>query len=63
MILLRYHFDVDFGGMIWHIDCPQVPELHVTAATLVDCQQRALDELGAAGVDLSDVSRVVAGWE
>ncbi len=63
MILLKFHFDMDHSGMIWHIDSPQLPDLNVSATTLVDCQQQALDELGAAGVDLSEVSRVVAGWD
>jgi hypothetical protein len=63
MILLKYHFEMDDSGMMWHIDSPQLPELHVTATTLVDCQQQALDALGAAGIDFSEVSRVVAGWD
>jgi hypothetical protein len=61
MIELRYSFGINPEGFVWRVESPDIPELHASARTLVDCQQRALDELTAQGFDVDHVYRRVVG--
>ena len=61
MIELRYSFGINPEGCVWRVDSPDIPELHASARTLVDCQQRALDELAAQGLAVDQVFRRVVG--
>ena len=61
MIELRYSFGINPEGFVWRVDSPDIPDLHVSARTLVDCQQRALDELTAQGLDVDHLYRRVVG--
>jgi hypothetical protein len=61
MIELRYSFGINPEGFVWRVDSPDIPDLHASARTLVDCQQRALDELAAQGFDVGRVRRTVVG--
>ena len=61
MIELRYSFGINPEGFVWRVDSPGISDLHASARTLVDCQQRALDELAAQGFDVGRVRRTVVG--
>ena len=61
MIELRYSFGINPEGFVWRVDSPDIPDLHASARTLVDCQQRALDELADQGFDVDHVYRTVVG--
>lgn len=61
MIELRYSFGINPEGFVWRVDSPDIPDLHASARTLVDCQQRALDELAAQGRDVDHAFRRVVG--
>ncbi len=61
MIELRYSFGINPEGFVWRVDSPDNPNLHASARTLVNCQQRALDELVAQGFDVGHIRRTVVG--
>ena len=61
MIELRYSFGINPEGFVWRVDSPDIPDLHASARTLVDCQQRALAELAAQGFDVDHVYRRMVG--
>ena len=51
MVLLQFHLDVtERTDSFWWIDCPQLPMLYASGATIVDARRRAMDRLDAAGL-------------